>query len=127
MSVSFDRPSTWVPFTSARLCDGCSAACCSLPVEATPKDLVRLGVLTEDEAAGSMKKAFRKLHAEGVVRSYHAPSGQFILEQRHGRDCVYLDPKSRRCTVYERRPDVCREFPKIGPRPGFCPKRKIGS
>jgi Fe-S-cluster containining protein len=56
------------------------------------------------------------------VRSYHPPTGLFILEQRYGRDCVFLDTKTRRCTVYEKRPEVCRRFPKIGPRPGYCPK-----
>jgi Fe-S-cluster containining protein len=58
------------------------------------------------------------------VRSYHPPTGLFVLEQRHGRDCVFLHPETRRCTVYEKRPEVCRNFPKIGPRPGYCPGRK---
>jgi uncharacterized protein len=40
--------------------------------------------------------------------------------QRHGRDCIYLGA-DRRCTVYEKRPEVCRQFPRIGPRPGWCP------
>jgi Fe-S-cluster containining protein len=126
MAVSIDRPSTWVPFTSPKLCEGCFAGCCTLPVETSASDLIRLGILSEDEACVSLKKAFRRLHKEGLVRSYHAPTGLFILEQRHGRDCVFLDTKTRRCTVYEKRPEVCRRFPKIGPRPGYCPKTKTG-
>ena len=35
-------------------------------------------------------------------------------------DCLYLDRKSRLCTIYEKRPDTCRNHPKIGPRPGYC-------
>jgi Fe-S-cluster containining protein len=35
-------------------------------------------------------------------------------------DCLYLDRKSRLCTIYDLRPDTCRNHPKIGPRPGFC-------
>lgn len=86
---------------------------------------MRLEVLTIDEAATSLKKAFRRLHKEGIVRSYHASTGLFILEQRNGRDCIFLHPTTRLCTVYEKRPEVCRRFPKIGPRPGYCPETKI--
>lgn len=124
MSVSIERPSTWVPFKNAKQCDGCFAGCCTLPVETSAADLMRLGVLTEDEAASSLKKAFRRLHKEGIIRSFHAPTQLFILEQRNGRDCIYLHPKTRLCTVYEKRPEVCRLFPKIGPRPGYCPQKK---
>lgn len=125
MAVSIDRPSSWVPFRSAKQCDGCFAGCCTLPVETSAADLMRLEVLTIDEAATSLKKAFRRLHKEGIVRSYHASTGLFILEQRNGRDCVFLHPTTRLCTVYEKRPEVCRRFPKIGPRPGYCPETKI--
>lgn len=124
MSVATDRPSTWVKFTNPRQCDGCFAGCCTLPVETSAADLIRLGILSEDEAAVSLKKAFRRLHKEGLVRSFHPPTGLFILEQRGGRDCVFLHPQTRLCTVYEKRPEVCRKFPKIGPRPGYCPEKK---
>lgn len=36
---------------------------------------------------------------------------------RHRRDevykyaCRFLDPETRRCTVYEHRPEVCRQYP----------------
>ena len=32
-----------------------------------------------------------------------------------------LDAKTRRCTVYEKRPTTCRLHPQVGPRPNFCP------
>ncbi|MCK5516299.1 MAG: YkgJ family cysteine cluster protein, partial [Desulfobulbaceae bacterium] len=35
-------------------------------------------------------------------------------------DCLYLDQKTRRCTIYTKRPDTCRNHPQIGPRPGYC-------
>ncbi len=35
-------------------------------------------------------------------------------------DCLYLDRKSRLCTIYDKRPDTCRNHPKVGPRPGYC-------
>lgn len=124
MTVSIDRPSTWVKFTNASMCNGCFAGCCTLPVEVSAVDLMRLELITEDEAATSLKKVFRKLHKEGWVRSFHASTQLFILEQQNGRDCVFLNPKTRLCTVYEKRPHVCRSFPKIGPKPGYCPKRE---
>lgn len=117
-----DRPSEWTRFASAKTCDGCFAGCCTLPVEVSASDLFRLGLATEDEAAASQKKLFKRLHKEGRVKSFFAATGIYILEQRPNRDCIFLDEKTRLCTVYEKRPEVCRRFPKIGPRPGFCPK-----
>ena len=103
------------------MCEGCNAGCCTLPLEVSAYDLIRLELITEDEAASSLKKVAKRLMKEGFVRDYFAKKGVFIMEQRHGVDCVFLGPKDRRCTVYEKRPEVCRQFPKIGPRPGFCP------
>ena len=114
------KPSTWKAYRSG-MCDGCWAGCCTLPLEVSAYDLIRLGLITEDEAAVSLKKVARRLMKEGFVQSYHANNGLFIMEQRHGRDCVFLGEKDRLCTVYEKRPEVCRTFPKIGPRPGRCP------
>lgn len=106
------------------MCKGCWGGCCTLPLEVSAFDLMRLGVLTEDEAAVSLKKAAKKLMKEGIVQSFRSTTGLFIIQQRGGRDCIYLDEKSRLCTVYEKRPEVCRTFPKIGPRPGYCPEGK---
>ncbi len=97
-----------------------------MPVEVQLRDLIRLEVISEDEALGSVKKLAKKLMREGVISSYRQGTELFILTQKHGRDCYFLDSKSRLCTVYEKRPGVCREFPSIGPRPGFCPARAKG-
>lgn len=121
-TVDPQRPSTWRLYRSG-LCEGCWSGCCTLPLEVSVPDLVRLGVATEDEAAESTRKLAKRLQREGIVRSYAPTTGIFTIEQRGGRDCVFLDEETRRCTVYERRPEVCRLFPKIGPKPGFCPAR----
>jgi Fe-S-cluster containining protein len=102
------------------LCDGCWSGCCTLPVEVSASDLIRLGLITEFEAAGSPKEVARKLLKAKIIQAYSAKSQIFVLEQRNGRDCIYLG-RDRLCTVYEKRPEVCRQFPKIGPRPGWCP------
>lgn len=107
------------------MCEGCWGGCCTLPVEVSVSDLIRLGLVTEDEACASLKKVARRLEKEGVIQAFVPRSQLFILEQRNGRDCIYLHPKTRLCTVYEKRPEVCRQFPKIGPRPGYCPKTTI--
>lgn len=96
-----------------------------MPVEVKASDLIRLGVVTEDEIERSMKKAAKRLKAEGVISSYRQGTDLFMLTQKANRDCYFMDTKTRLCTVYEKRPDVCRQFPSIGPRPGFCPVRKV--
>lgn len=118
------RPSEWIKYRTG-MCKGCWGGCCTLPVEASAVDLIRLGLITEDEAAVSLKKVARRLESEGMIQAFVARTQLFVLEQRHGRDCIFLHPKTRLCTVYEKRPEVCRQFPKIGPRPGFCPQTKI--
>ena len=124
MKTDPQKPSTWKPYRKG-MCEGCWAGCCTLPLEVSAYDLMRLELITEDEAASSLKKVARRLMKEGFVRSFMSRTGVFIMEQRAGRDCIFLGEQDRRCTVYEKRPEVCRQFPKIGPRPGFCPERKI--
>ncbi|MBX2987562.1 MAG: YkgJ family cysteine cluster protein [Bdellovibrionaceae bacterium] len=118
-----DRPSTWKTYSQG-LCRGCHGSCCTMPVEVRLQDLVRLGVVHEDEAAGSIKKVAKRLKREGVIVSFRQGTDLFMLTQQANSDCVFLNSRTRLCTVYDRRPDVCREFPAIGPRPGFCPVRK---
>jgi Fe-S-cluster containining protein len=67
-------------------CAGCGR-CCHLLVELTP------GM---DDAVPE----------ELVVER----SGVHCLEQRGDEACVALDPLTRLCTIYEQRPQVCREF-----------------
>ena len=86
-------------------------------------DLIRLELTTEFEAAESLKKIAKKLIQKRIVKSFNAKNQIFILEQKNGDDCVFLG-SDRLCTVYEKRPEVCRQFPKIGPKPGYCPGRR---
>lgn len=92
-----------------------------MPVEASAADLVRLGLLDEMEAGQITRATVRRLQKLGILDRYLAKTGIFLIAQRANSDCVYLDEKTRLCTVYDRRPEVCRQFPRIGPRPGFCP------
>ncbi len=94
-----------------------------MPVEIKGEDLVRLGLTDIDELEQSPKRLAKRLIKQGVLSSYREASGNFMLSQRANDDCYFLDLKTRLCTVYEKRPGVCRQFPEIGPRPGFCPLR----
>jgi Fe-S-cluster containining protein len=66
-------------------CAGCGS-CCHLVVELAP------GV---DDVPG-----------EFVVEH----DGLRCMDQRGDGACVALDPVSRLCTIYERRPKTCRDF-----------------
>jgi hypothetical protein len=121
MKSDKDKPWTWVRYRNG-MCEGCSGDCCTMPVEVKTSDLVRLGVATEDEFEISKKKTAKRLIKEGVVQSYREGTDLFMLSARPNGDCLYLHPQTRLCTVYEKRPDVCRSFPSVGPRPGFCPR-----
>lgn len=115
-----DQPWKWTKYRDG-LCNGCNGDCCTMPVEIKAADLVRLELATEDEISISAKKVAKRLMKEGIISSYREGTGNFMLTQKANDDCYYLDSKTRLCTVYEKRPETCREFPNIGPRPGFCP------
>lgn len=122
MKTDKDKPWTWVKYRKG-MCDGCHGSCCTMPVEIKGEDLIRLGLTDIDELELSPKRLAKRLIKEGVISSYRESSGNFMLTQKANDDCYFLDLKTRLCTVYENRPGVCRQFPEIGPRPGFCPLR----
>lgn len=124
MKVDKDRPSTWRTY-KAEFCISCQANCCSMPVEIKGSDLVRLGLVNQDELENSVKKVAKKLKKQGVISSYRDGTDFFMITQKPNGDCLFLDMKTRFCTVYDSRPDTCRDFPSsIGTRVGFCPADK---
>jgi excinuclease ABC subunit B len=74
------------------------------------------------DTSGLDKKGYKKLIKEKKIIYFREATGLFMLMQKANKDCIFLDLKSRKCTVYSKRPDVCRNFPDKGPRPGFCPQ-----
>lgn len=117
--TSIESTASWIKYTK-KLCDSCVGSCCSLPVEVKSPDLIRMGVMDEFELDENPKKIAKRLKKEGVIEHFYAKKGLFTLSRMASGDCVYLDQSSRRCTIYQDRPDTCRNHPKVGPRPGFC-------
>lgn len=119
-----DEPATWSKFT-ARLCNNCTAGCCSLPVEVWPKDLIRMELMDEFELQENLKTVAKRLLKSGVIEHFHARNEVFTLTRLANGDCLFLDSTSRRCTIYAKRPDTCRNHPRIGPRSGYCAHTSI--
>jgi len=119
--VDVDRPDTWTKYRSG-LCDGCAANCCTMPVEVKLPDLVRLGLVDPFEAQHEpAKQIAKRLTKAGMIEHFNFKNSIYTLARRASGDCHYLDAVTRRCTVYEKRPNTCRLHPQVGPRPGHCP------
>jgi Fe-S-cluster containining protein len=87
-------------------CSRCPAYCCTYArIEVTPRDVTRLAARFEI----SDEEARRRFTREGYEK------GERILRHRKdeifGTACRFLDRETRRCTVYEHRPSICREYP----------------
>lgn len=123
-NADIDDLTTWVRYRNG-LCNTCHAICCTMPAEVRARDLVRLGVIDEFELDADPKQLAKRLQKQGIIEHFNFRHGLFTLARRSNGDCRFLDPATRRCTVYETRPDTCRNHPqKIGPRPGFCAYRQ---
>ncbi|MBU3657216.1 MAG: YkgJ family cysteine cluster protein [Rhodocyclaceae bacterium] len=95
-------------------CSKCPGYCCTYPrIVVSKKDINRLAKyfgVTPAEAKASYTREY--VFTEGEPDEH-------VREQilRHRTDdiyktaCQFLDKEHRRCTIYEARPDVCREFP----------------
>jgi uncharacterized protein len=121
--VDRHTPATWVTYNPQH-CQNCWADCCTLPVQATSEEMFHLGFLKLTEVNGPLKRIAQRLKRDGIIAAYNDRTRLFRLAQRPGGDCVFLDSK-RRCTVYDSRPSICRQFPMNSKRPGFCPHRPL--
>jgi Fe-S-cluster containining protein len=86
-------------------CAKCPGYCCSYPlIPLTKRDVSRLAKyfnLTFEKA----RKTFTKRYA----------GEEFAMKRKadvhYGRICQFFDTDARRCTIYEARPAICREYP----------------
>ena len=119
--VNVDNCGTWTRYRNG-LCNTCAANCCTMPVEVKLPDLVRLELVDPFEAEHEEPKAIAKrLLKAGLIEHFNFKNSIFTLARRANGDCANLDAQTRRCTVYDKRPNTCRLHPQVGPRPGYCP------
>lgn len=122
-AAAIDRLETWVKYRD-RLCADCVASCCTLPVEVRIDDLIRMELVDEFEAGEPAKHIAKRLLKAGVIEHFNFKSEIFTLARLANNDCIYLDGTTRRCTIYAKRPQTCRNHPQVGPRPGYCAYRQ---
>ncbi len=87
-------------------CDRCPAYCCSYPrIVVTKSDVKRLAKHFGLKVQAVYKKFTKKGHEKGEIVLRHQKDEHF------GTICQFIDPQTRRCTVYKARPKICRDFP----------------
>lgn len=92
-----------------------------MPLEVQLPDLVRLAVVDPLEAEHIAPKLIaRRLLKLHLVDHYNSKQLIFTIARRANGDCHFLDTDTRRCTVYDNRPQICRLHPQQGPKPGWC-------
>jgi Fe-S-cluster containining protein len=119
MPVDILRPRTWVKFKPEH-CRNCQAGCCTLPLRVDSEDLFHMGFISLQEVSAPQKPIAERLIKAGIVKSYNTRRKLFMIRRHRNNDCIFLD-KNRRCSIYDRRPYVCRDFPNSSARPGYCP------
>ena len=92
-------------------CSKCPAYCCSYErIIVGKRDLNRLakhfGIDVE-----TARRRFTKITADEQVLRHQK-------DKIYGSVCMFLDTKTRGCTIYEARPGVCHEYPDR-PRCGY--------
>lgn len=101
------------------MCETCEGLCCYMPVEIKVFDLVRMGILDEFHLELSLKEQIKEALKHPGVTRYTPSTEKYTLTQKPDSSCYFLDAQ-KKCTIYDKRPDTCRNHPKIGPRPNFC-------
>ncbi|MDX2289933.1 MAG: YkgJ family cysteine cluster protein [Hyphomicrobiaceae bacterium] len=86
-------------------CEKCPGYCCSYPLIAlTRRDVERLARFHE-MTFDAARAAFTEV-AWGRKYAMKRKS-----DQHFGKICRFFDTTARRCTIYEGRPKVCRDYP----------------
>ncbi len=93
-------------------CSKCPGYCCSYDyIIVTKRDVKRLGKRFDLSPEAAEKKFTR------IVKDY----GRILKHRKdtiYKSTCRFFHPTKRQCTVYEHRPNVCREYPD-GQRCGY--------
>jgi len=85
-------------------CAKCPAYCCSYErIVVTKRDVNRLARHFDIDADTALRRFTKIVEGEQVLRHQK--------DKIYGSVCMFLDVKTRRCTIYEARPAVCHEYP----------------
>jgi Fe-S-cluster containining protein len=109
---------TWLPYKK-EMCETCVGSCCYMPVEIMIEDLLRLKILDEFHLELDLKDQTKVALKNPSIRRYTPSTKKFTLTQKPNGACYFLD-KEGRCSIYDLRPNACRNHPRIGPKPNFC-------
>jgi Fe-S-cluster containining protein len=95
-----------VPVRVSFSCEKCPAYCCTYEeIPLKRRDIARLA-RHFDLADAAFEARYTRPDETGTHR---------VLRLRKDRvfksACIFLDQEARRCTVYEARPAICRDFP----------------
>jgi uncharacterized protein len=102
---------TLVPPKPLYDCLKCPAYCCSYErISVGVRDIKRLARHFGIDAETARKRFTKTKEGEQVLRHQK--------DRIYGTVCMFLDIKTRRCTIYEARPGVCHEYPDQ-PRCGY--------
>jgi Fe-S-cluster containining protein len=85
-------------------CSKCPAYCCSYDrIVVNRRDLSRLAKHFGLDPEIALERFTKIVGGEQVLRHQK--------DKIYGSVCMFLDTKARRCTIYNARPGVCREYP----------------
>jgi len=92
-------------------CLKCPAYCCSYDrISVTRRDVNRLARHFGIDPETAQRRFTKVAEGENVLRHQK--------DSIYGSICMFLDTKTRRCTIYQARPGVCHEYPDK-PRCGY--------
>jgi uncharacterized protein len=85
-------------------CSKCPAYCCTYSeIGVTRADVQRIAKRFGVTMETALKRYVKEV--DGKLRLRHRPDPIFVTA------CRFLHKETRRCTIYEHRPKVCRTFP----------------
>ena len=86
-------------------CNKCPAYCCSIyeRVGVTARDVARLAKHFGVSAAEARRRYTTEHDGERVLKR--------VEDEIFEKTCTFLDQKTRGCTIYHARPEVCRSYP----------------
>ena len=92
-------------------CSKCPAYCCSYEhINVSKRDINRLAKHFDIDPETAARR-FTKSSSDGPVLRHQK-------DDIYASVCTFFDRKTRRCTIYEARPEVCRDYPDR-PRCGY--------